>query len=188
MNATKKIFWFKFKDLISYILYCISILTISYFLDRFYQMLMFILFFSVIQNCFHFRFHADTIIESAIKAGRICKVITLCVEVIYLIFCKPLNISLYSNLFIIFFIAFANCLLEFGLEKFIIKEDCLRNKEKLLELCKRAKLSKIATNRMVLKYIEHKTYAEIAEIDSVEVESIKMSIVRSRKRIFKDQD
>ena len=175
----------KLKSLITYLIYNAILLTISYFCNRFFQMLIFILFFSFIQNCFLYRFHADTIIDEPLKAVRVCKVITIFVEITYLIFCKDLDISIYSNLLIIFLIAFINCLLEFALRNTIIKNDCLRDKEKLLELCSKANLTQNATERMIMKYVENKTYQEIASIECVDIDTIRKSIVRSRNKIFK---
>ena len=175
----------RLKGFISYLIYNIILLTIAYFLNRFFQMLIFILFFEFIQNCFKYRFHADTIVQDPIKACRLCKVITIAVELIYLSFCNGLDVSIYSNLLIIFVIAFINCLLQFAIESFYSKENCLKNKEVLLELCVKANLSQSATNRMLLKYIDDKSYDEIAELECVDVDSIKRSISRSKKRIFK---
>lgn len=175
----------KLKSLITYLIYVIILLTISYFLNRFLQMLIFILFFEFIQNCFRYRFHADTIVADPIKAVKLCKVITIIVELIYLAFCSELDISLYSNLLIIFLIAFINCLLEFSIEAFFTKENCLKDKEILLDLCGKAKLSLNATNRMMLRYIENKSYEEIADLECVDVDSIKKSIARSKNKIFK---
>lgn len=179
-------FRYRIKELLVYITYNIILLAISYFFDRFYQMLIFILFYSFIQNCFRYRFHADSIQDDPIKAVKLCKIITIVVEVTYLIFCENLNISVYSNLFIIFLIALLNCLLEFALETTIVKESALKDKEKLSILCKRAGLTKNATERMFLKYIENKTYQEIADLECVDLQTIKISINRSRKKIFKD--
>lgn len=178
---------YRIKDILIYLVYNIILLTISYFLNRFFQMLIFILFFGFIQNCFRYRFHADSIVSDPVKAVKLCKVITICVEIIYLIFCKELDISIYSNLFIIFLIAFTNCLLEFALENFVIKNSYLHNEEKLLELCRKSNLSQNATNRMIMKFIENKTYQEIADIECVDVDSVKKSISRSKKKIFNDQ-
>ena len=175
----------KLKSLITYLIYNIILLTISYFLNRFFQMLIFILFFEFIQNCFKYRFHADSIVDDPIKAVRLCKVITIGVEIIYLIFCKDLDISVYSNLLIIFLIAFINCLIEFAIQNIAIKENCLKDKDKLLQLCNNANLTPLATNRMIMKYIENKTCQEIADIECVDVDTIKKSINRSRKKIFK---
>ena len=177
---------YRIKGILVYLLYNIILLTISYFFGRFYQMLIFILFYSFIQNCFHYRFHADTIQDDPIKAVNLCKVITIVVEIIYLLLCKNLNISIYSNLFIIFLVALINCLLEFSLRYFIIKKDDLRDKEKLLTLCKNANLTKNATDRMILKYVDGKSYKEIADLECVDVQTIKMSINRSRNKIFKN--
>lgn len=178
----------KLKSLLIYIIYNILLLTVSYFLNRFYQMLLFVLFFNFIQNCFHYRFHADTIQSDPIKAIRLCKVITIMVEIVYMCLCKNLNISVYSNLFIIFLIATANCLLEFSIENFFIKADVLHDKDKLLYLCQKANLTKNATDRMIMKYIENLSYQEIADKECVDIDTIKKSINRSRKKIFKNQD
>ena len=179
-------FRYRIKELLVYITYNLILLTISFLLDRFYQMLIFILFYSFIQNCFRYRFHADSIEDNPIKAVKLCKAITIGIEIIYLILCNNLNISIYSNLFIIFFIALLNCLLEYTLEILIIKENVLRDKEKLSILCKKAGLTKNATTRMFQKYIENKTYQEIADLECVDLQTIKISINRSRKKIFKD--
>lgn len=63
---------------------------------------MFMLFFGFIQSCFLKRFHADHLFDNEpIKAVNTCKLITFSVEIIYLIFCKNLIISVYQNIFII---------------------------------------------------------------------------------------
>ena len=175
----------KLKSLIAYLIYNAFLLLVSYYFNRFLQMLIFILFFSFIQNCFKYRFHADTIVTDPIKAVKLCKVITIIVELVYLAFCNKLDISIYSNLLIIFLIAFTNSLLEFSLEAFFTKDNCLKDKEILLDLCSKAKLSLNATNRMMLRYIENKSYEEIADLECVDVDSIKKSIARSKNKIFK---
>lgn len=177
---------YRIKDTLDFLLYHIILLTISYFLDRFYQTLIFILFYSFIQNCFRYRFHADTIQQDSVKASLLCKIMSITTEIIYLIFCNNLKVSVYSNLFIIFLITLLNAILEFALENFLIKEDDLRNESKLLLICKKAKLTKNATDRMMMKYIENKTYQEIADLECVDVQTIKISINRSRHKIFKD--
>lgn len=178
----------KIRGLITYLIYNIILLIISYFLNRFLPMLTFILFFGFMQDCFKYRFHSDTIIKNPIKAVKYCKLITIAVELIYMAFCKDLDVTLYSNLFIIFIVAFTNCLLEFCLEHFIVKESYLKDKNILIELCVKAKLTENAVDRMIMKYVENKTYEEIAIIECVDVETIKKSIHRSRNKIFKNRD
>lgn len=179
---------YRIKNILIYLIYNIILLTIAFLLNRFYQMLIFVLFYSFLQNCFKYRFHAETIIEDPIKAVRTCKIITIFIEIIYLIFCYNLDISIYSNLLIILLITIINCLLQLLLENFMVKQDVLKNKEKLLNLCRKVKLTKNATDRMFMKYIDNKTYQEIADIECVDVETIKKSINRSRNKIFKNQD
>lgn len=166
-----------------YILYNIILLIISFICNRFFQMLMFILFFNSIQNCFNKRFHADTILNDPIEATKCCKIITLIIEILFIIFCKNLKFSIYSNLFIIFFIAFTNCILQYYCEKFIITKSILNDKRLLIEACNNIGLSELSTNRLILKYIEHKTYKEIADLECITEDSIKKSITRSRKKL-----
>lgn len=171
------------KGFIEYLIYCITILIIAYFFERFFQMLMFILLFNVVQNSFLKRFHSDTLIESPIKALKWCRIITIVVEIVYLIFCKELDITLYNNLLIIFFIATSNALLQFFLERVAITKETLKDYNTLNTLCKEANLTEQATKRMIMKYVENKKYSEIADIECVDEESIKSSIRRSRRKL-----
>ena len=66
----------------------------------------------------------------------------------------------------------------------ILNED-LKDKDKLKFLCTKAHLTQNATNRMMMKYIENKTYQEIADLECVDIQTIKISINRSRKKILK---
>ena len=176
------------KDLLIYVLYNIILLTVAYFLHRLYQMTIFIVCYELIQNAFRYRFHADSIQKDPIKAAKLCKLITVVIEVIYMAVCNNLDISIYSNLLIILFTAFTNCLLEFSLEYCIITQSALHDKDKLLSLCNRANLTKSATDRMILKYIDGKTYQEIADAECVDIDTIKKSINRSRNKIFRNRD
>ena len=178
----------KLKTLASYLIFNAILLTLAYFLNRFLPMLMFILFFSFMRGCFYYNFHADSITDNPIKAVRLCKLITIIVELVYLAFCQPLDISVYSNLLIIFTIALINCLVEFGIEHSVIRYDQFRDKDTLLLLCNNAHLTKNATDRMILKYVENKTYKEIADLECVDIQSIKISINRSRKKIMGNQE
>lgn len=167
-----------------YFLHCLLILGIAYVLNRFFPMLMFILFFNAVQNCFNYRFHTDTVIkDDPIKADNICKLITVAVEIVYLLFCKELNVSIYSNLFVIFIIATINALLQFFLERIIIHNSALYNKDELEYLCMEHSISMNATRRMIEHYINHKSYKEIADQEFVEPETIKQSIIRTKKKL-----
>ncbi len=180
MNKIKRIMLIK---RLGYIFYNLVILALSYVFNRFFQMLLFILIFNYIQNCFLYRFHADTIISNPIKAVKYCKIITITVEIIYLCVCYPLNIMVYNNLFIIFIIALLNALLEFYLRKTIISANILKNKELLLQSCRDSNISLNSTKRLVLHYIENKSYQEIANIECLELETIKQSIRRSKRKL-----
>ena len=176
--------WILFKKRLVYYLYCVLIVLFSYVFDRHIQMIMFIVFFELIQGCFKYRFHADTIFPNEpIKATKYCKIITCIVEIIFLIFCKEIDTSYYLNVFVIMGIAFVNTLLEFCLERLIVTKSILNDKEKLEIACKQANLSELETKRMIMKYIEKKKYSEIALIERVEDDSIRRSIVRARRKL-----
>jgi uncharacterized membrane protein (UPF0182 family) len=144
---------------------------------------MFILFFNTIQNCFNYRFHSDTIIKDPIKATRYCKIITIAIEVLYLAICKDLNVSIYSNLLLIFVIAFINALLQFYLEKIVINQNVLQNKETLIQLCKDNNVSDLAMQRLIDHYVNGKTFIEIASQECVEEMTIKQSIRRTKRKL-----
>ena len=65
-----------------------------------------------------------------------------------------------------------------GLLNFILSDE-----DKLIDLCKLHNISYQAMNRLILKYIKHKSYKEIASIEGVEVETIKQSLYRTKKKL-----
>lgn len=174
----------KIKGLVLYLLYTVILLTLAFFLNKFFQMLIFVLFFEFLQSCFKYRFHADSIISDPIKSIRYCKLITITIEIFYLAFCRPLDVSVYSNLAIVLSIALVSCLLEILIEQALVKESYLKDKEKLIELCNARHLTKDACNRLIMRYIENKSYQEIADIECVDVNTIKKSLNRSRHKLF----
>ena len=169
-----------------YIGYCILILAVSYFLDRFLQMLIFIIFFNFIQSCFKERLHAEYLIEdSYIKAHRLCKIITAAVEIIYMIFCKELNISVYSHLFLILIVATMNCLIGYVVQDLTYQRLAYCDFKYLTSACEKAGLSYQTTQRLVKRYIDHMSIKEIAQEECVEEQAIKMTINRAKKKIEK---
>lgn len=180
MNKLKR------KQLLQLLVFLIHLLILffaSYFFDKLLQMIMFETLFNAIQNSFKYRFHSDSIIHNPIKAIRTCKVITISVEIGYLIFCISFSNSIYSNLVIIILISVCNALLQFYIMKTFDLEYDLRDKQRLLEMCKIAHLSNLSINRLILKYIDNKSIKEIANIEGVEEGTIAMSLMRSRNKL-----
>jgi len=173
-------------DLLDYVLYNIILLTIAFFFNRFYQMLIFLVCYEVIQNCFRYRFHADTIQTNPRKAVVLCKLITVGVEFTYLLVSLSVEISIYLNIFIIFITAFINTVLEFCIETVRDKYKILKDNDLLIAACNIHNLTKEAYTRLKLKYIDNLTYAEIAERECVDVDTIRKSINRSKHKLFKD--
>jgi DNA-directed RNA polymerase specialized sigma24 family protein len=74
-------------------------------------------------------------------------------------------------------------ILEDWLERVSTTTFILKDKVKLLEACKNANLTKEATNRLILKYIDGLKAKEIAELENVEELTISQSIRRSRRKL-----
>lgn len=126
----------------------------------------------------------DTIFEdNPIDAIKYCKLTTITIEIIYLFFSLKFDLSTYANIFIIILISFINALLQFFLEKTIITKHQLRDKRLLEKLCMENGISQEATKRMIMKYVQGKTAQEIALIEKVELETIKQSLRRTRRKI-----
>lgn len=63
------------------------------------------------------------------------------------------------------------------------KKRILTNLKKLKAMCLEADLTEEATKRLILKYVDKKTYKEIANIEVVTEEAIKHSIRISRAKL-----
>lgn len=59
----------------------------------------------------------------------------------------------------------------------------LTDKEQLILKCKDKGITNLATKRLILRYIEHKSIKEIAQLECVEQGSIAISLMRSRKKL-----
>lgn len=174
------------RNCITYIAFNIIMILIAHVFNKQLGMILFVVSYNLIQQCFNKRFHSDTIIKNnAIKADFYCKVITIVVEIIYLIICIKATITIYLNIFIILSFCFASFLLQFCFERIMVKKNNINyiSKNLLIEMCKEANLTPLTINRMVLKYVEHKTYKEIATIEYVDESTIKKSINRARKKL-----
>ena len=165
---------------LEFIIHCIIMLSIAYLFDRLIQMALFILLFKGIQNCFKIQFHADTLFpDDAIKATNICKIISIVMEIFYLIYCKDLVVTIYANIFIIVFIAFVNALLEFSLRNIIIKKLNKReiilsivenDEEKIEALCDSKGLKNLSETIYLFLNNTVEETADILEIDNKTVQ------------------
>lgn len=177
----KKLLLNKLKNILIYVLYRIATIVIAILFNRLFELLVFLIAFRVIRTCFNKQFHADILTESAIRAVRLCRLISIMIEAIYLIICINTNISIYSNLIIVISITTLSALLQFFLERNIVNKSILKDKSRLLAICEEHKISSEATNRLVLHYIDNKTINEIASAECVNPETIKQSIRRSKR-------
>lgn len=177
----KKLVLNKLKNILIYVLYRIATIVIAILFNRLFELLLFLIAFRLVRSCFNKQFHADILTESSLKAVRLCRLITISVEMMYLIICINTNITIYSNLIIVISIAALSYFLQYFLERNIINKSILKDKSRLLSICEEHKISLEATNRLVLHYIDNKTINEIALIECVNPETIKQSIRRSKR-------
>lgn len=167
-----------------FFLHIILIFLFAMIFNKHFEMLLFIVGYKFISLCFNKQFHADTLFDNEpIRSTKWCKIITIIVELLYLYMCKKYNLSIYSNLFLILVISVISGLLQFFLERVIVYESKLRNKDTLLILCAEANLTQEATNRMVMRYIDKLKVREIASIEYVEEKTIKESLRRSKRKM-----
>lgn len=165
-----------------YLLYNVFLLVASYLLGRLFQVLILILFYNVIQDSFNYRFHADALTDDSIKASRLCVLITIVVECLYLLICININVSVYGNLLILLFFSTISALLQYAnVHSEIYIKPSFQNH--ILERCEQANISELAKRRLIAHYIEKKTIKEIAIEECVEEASIKQSIRRTKRKV-----
>lgn len=172
-----------FKETIIYIILTTIILVLSYIFDILLEMSLFIIYYYFIKNLFKKQFHADTITKSARLAVFLCFVITFITQLIFIFILVKFSISYYINIFLGIILSILSYIIEDWLEFNINKYKMLRNESVLLDACKQANLTQIATNRLILRYIKGYSIRTIANIEHVEESTIWQSIRRSRRKL-----
>lgn len=168
-----------------YIIHLIILCSISFVFDKLIQMITFLILFNIVHDSFKYRFHSDSIIDDPIKAIRVCKIITIVIEIIYLVICLKLDKSIYSNLAIIFGICLSNCLLEFTIISVCkCKLNPIRkgiNRETLIKLCKEKDFNDFETNIMIDYYCNNYKIDKIAikyQYSSDNIKKIKSKLLK----------
>lgn len=153
--------------------------TICYFVNNvILEYFIIIVSFFVMRQVFGKSYHADSVLA--------CTTLSVIVFTIATRLPLPQWLSILCNIFIGCMVAYV-MYMWYYYAKYVTKEEIVirsgMKREDLIYLCERANLTKLATDRMLLKYVEGKSTKEIAVIEGVELESIKSSIRRSRKAI-----
>lgn len=176
------------REFVIWLLYNILLLTIAFLLERFLQMFVFVLLFNFFHNGFNYRFHSDDVTKTPVIAVRLCKIITLIVEVSFLIFCKEMDISLYSNLFIMTSICLGNCLLKFIIiQTFKYRARIIKkgiNEKELIEICNSKGLNDLERGIMVDYYCKGYKLDKIAIKYQYSVDNIKKIKAKLLKRLL----
>lgn len=153
--------------------------TICYFVNNvILEYFIIIVSFFVMRQVFGKSYHADSVLA--------CTTLSVIVFTIATRLPLPQWLSILCNVFIGCMVAYV-MYMWYYYAQYVTKEEIVirsgMKREDLIYLCERANLTKLATDRMLLKYVEGKSTKEIAVIEGVELESIKSSIRRSRKAI-----
>lgn len=176
------------REFVIWLLYNALLLTIAFLLERFLQMLVFLLLFNFFHNAFNYRFHSDDITQTSITAVKLCKIITIIIEILFLIFCKEIDISLYSNLFIMASICLGNCLIKFIIiQTFKYKERIIRkgiNEQELIQMCDEKGLNELEKSIMVDYYCKGYKLDKIAIKNQYSVDNIKKIKAKLLKRLL----
>lgn len=178
----------KARELLIWLLYNVLLLLIAFIFERFLQMLVFILLFNFFHNTFHYRFHSDDIEKEPIKAVRLCKIITIIVEILFLIFCKELDISLYSNLAIMVSVCLGNCLLGLIIVKIYKYKECVirkgMNENELIEICNQKCLNDFEKSILIDYYCKGYKLDKIAIKNQYSIDNIKKIKSKLLKRLL----
>ena len=172
-----------FKEILIYVLLTTIILVVAYLFDVLLEMSLFIIYFYFIKGLFIKQFHADKIAKTPKQAVALCFTITFFTELIFIFLLVKFDLSYYINIYLGIGLGLFSYLIQDYLEKTLNKALILKDNVKLLEACKNANLTNLATNRLVLKYIDGLKVKEIADLENVEEITILQSIRRSRRKL-----
>lgn len=193
MKLKSKIAFKLIKEYLGFFINCVIMLVIAYFFDKFFAMLLFIIFVGTIKSCFKIEFHADSLFDNEpIKALNYCKFISILVEIIYLIVSSKLELTIYGNIFVLFAFALVNSILEVSLETIVIstsksrREKILKivaNDEKEIEnLCDKYCLNNYS--EVIYLYLNN-TIEETSEILNIPVRTINNKINKFIRTIYR---
>jgi len=172
-----------FKETIIYTILTTIVLCVAYIFDVLLEMSLFIIYYYFIKGLFVKQFHADTIAKSATQAVNLCFTITFITQLIFVFILVKFDLSFYINLYLGIALGLLSYILEDWLERISATLSVLKDKVKLLEACRNTNLTKEATNRLVLRYIDGLHIKQIAELENVEEATVWQSIRRSRRKL-----
>lgn len=171
------------KNILISIILLTFVIIIAIIFDKLLEFITFFVTYTLIKNEFTKAVHGSDFTTSGKKAIIYCIIITTSIQIISLIFLIKIDFSKYANILLAFVLGVINYYAKDYLEKVIVNKSILNDKDKLLLACKNANLTKSATNRLVLKYVDGMKIKEIAEIENVEEITILQSIRRSRRKL-----
>lgn len=136
--------------------------------------------FFVMRQVFGKSFHADSVLA--------CTTLSIVVFTIATRLPLDLWVSVLCNIFIGCLVAWI-MYMWYHYNQYVSKENIVIRSgmkyEDMLYLCERANLTKLASDRMIKHYVNGMTIKEIAALENSEIETVKVSIHRSRKAILK---
>lgn len=175
-HRIKNTFW----DFLAYL----AVFILAYIFNKPYEMFIYIITYTFVRNEFTKAVHGKDFTSSYAKGIVYCRIITIVVQTISIIFLININISRYVNVLIGILLGIVNFFAKDYLEYHIVKNNLwLMNEETLDGLCVKYNLSDTARKRLKLRYIDKLKMKEIAQIECVEQDSIEEYFRILKKRL-----
>lgn len=174
----------KITDVLYDILAYSVVIILSYLLNKPFELFTYIISYTFIRNEFTKAVHGKDFTTSYVKGNIYCRIITMTVQLISIIFLINIEVSKYINVLLSITLGISNFFVKDYLEYHLVKTNLwLINDEILDALCIKHNLSNLAKTRLRMRYIEKKKIKEIAMIEGVEIESIEEFFRKLKKRL-----
>ena len=107
-SLKRRLFEFRFKNIILNILFLIIVFTFAYFYNKWFESFIYILTYTIIRSEFTKAIHGTDFTKSSYKGIKYCRYITFIVQVISIIFIITIDISKYIDLLLAFILGIIN--------------------------------------------------------------------------------
>ena len=175
-HRIKNTFW----DILAYL----AVFILAYIFNKPYELFIYIVSYTFIRNEFTKAIHGKDFTDSSAKAIIYCRLITMVIQSVSIIFLININFLRYVNILLAVSLGVINFFAKDYFEYHLVKTNLwLINEETLEKLVIKNNLTPLAKNRLKMRYIDKKKIREIAELEKVEVESIEEYFRTLKKRL-----
>ena len=184
MNLNNIIFKEKLIDALYDLLAYTVVIILAIVLNKPFELFIYIISYTFIREEFTKAVHGKDFTSSYAKGIIYCRLITMAIQTISIIYLINIEVSRYVNILCAVSLGALNFFVKDYLEYHLVKTNLwLINEEILDNLCVKHNLSELSRKRMKMKYIDKMKNKEIAEFECVEVESIEEFFRKLKKRL-----